>query len=111
TMAPFSIGEWHAGKEILWSPGVLGTFLYVCLLPSLASYFIYNWATGQVGPARAGQAITMMPLFGALLSALLLGEKLHGYHLAGMALILAGIVVGVLAPRPREAAQDSAGVL
>ncbi|OJU83799.1 MAG: permease [Shinella sp. 65-6] len=109
TMAPPAFAEWHAGKEILWSPGVLGAFLYVCLLPSLASYFIYNWATDQVGPARAGQAITMMPLFGALLSALLLGEKLHGYHLAGMALILAGIVAGALAPRPREAAQDSAG--
>jgi drug/metabolite transporter (DMT)-like permease len=62
----------------------------VALLPSLVSYLIYNHATQLVGPARAGQAITLLPLFGALLSALLLGEPLHSYHFAGMALILVG---------------------
>ena len=75
-------------------------FLYVALLPSLLSYLIYNNAADVVGPARAGQAITLLPLFGALLSAALLGEPLHAYHFAGMALILLGIVVGALAPRP-----------
>jgi len=63
------------------------------------AYFIYNRATGQLGPARAGQAITLMPLFGAMLSALLLGERLHGYHLGGMALILGGIALSALAMR------------
>ena len=47
----------------------------------------------------AGQAITLMPLFGAMLSALLLGERLHGYHLGGMALILGGIALSALAMR------------
>jgi drug/metabolite transporter (DMT)-like permease len=70
------------------------------LLPSLLSYFIYNRATEIVGPARAGQAITLMPLFGAFLAAALLGEALHPFHFAGMVLILAGIVVAALAPRP-----------
>jgi drug/metabolite transporter (DMT)-like permease len=50
------------------------------VLPSIVSYFIFNSATRTVGPARAGQAITLMPLFGALLSSALLGETLHGYH-------------------------------
>ena len=55
-----------------------------------------------VGPARAGQAITLMPLFGAFLAALLLGERLHPFHFAGMALILAGIGVAALAPRQAQ---------
>src|SRR5690606_3706187 len=77
---------------------------YVALLPSLLSYFIYNHATRIVGPAQAGQAITLMPLFGAFLSAALLGERLHPFHFAGMALILAGIVLSLLAGRGKEVA-------
>ena len=97
TTAPLAISEWQAGEAIAWSMPVASALLYVMVLPSLASYFIYNWATAQVGPARAGQAITLMPLFGALLSTMLLGEALHSYHMAGMGLILGGIVVGAYA--------------
>lgn len=99
---PLALWEALAGPPIRWSAGLGGAFLYVAVLPSLVSYLIYNRATAEVGPARAGQAITLLPLFGALLSALLLGETLHAYHFAGMALILLGIVVGALAPRQGE---------
>ncbi|HZF46109.1 MAG TPA: DMT family transporter [Sphingomonadaceae bacterium] len=103
-MAPLAAMEWMQGKHVNWSWGTVGAFAYVSILPSLVSYFIYNWATGKVGPARAGQAITLMPLFGALLSALILGEKLYSYHWVGMGLILAGIVVSALALRPKGSA-------
>ncbi|HTN15523.1 MAG TPA: DMT family transporter [Sphingomonadaceae bacterium] len=108
-MAPLAAMEWAQGKQIHWSWGVVGAFAYVSVLPSLVSYFIYNWATGQVGPARAGQAITLMPLFGALLSAAILGEQLRSYHWAGMGLILAGIVISALAllyGRPQKPAPE-----
>jgi drug/metabolite transporter (DMT)-like permease len=98
-MAPLAAWEWHVGQVPAWSPHLMGAFVYVALLPSLLSYFIYNHAAGVVGPARAGQAITMMPLFGAFLSAALLGETLHPFHFAGMALILVGIIVAALAGR------------
>ncbi|AXB75754.1 DMT family transporter [Novosphingobium sp. P6W] len=96
-MAPLAAWEWTHGLQVAWSPKVLAAFGYVGVFPSVLAYFIYNAATAQLGPARAGQAITLMPLFGALLSALLLGETLEGYHLVGMALILAGIVLSALA--------------
>jgi drug/metabolite transporter (DMT)-like permease len=99
-IAPLALWEALTGPPVRWSVGVGGAFLYVALLPSLVSYLIYNQATELVGPARAGQAITLLPLFGALLSAALLGETLHPFHFAGMALILIGIVVSALAPRP-----------
>ena len=69
-MAPLALWE---RQPIVWSGGLGAAFLYVALFPSLVSYFIYNYATGIVGPARAGQAITLMPLFGAFLAAGLLG--------------------------------------
>jgi drug/metabolite transporter (DMT)-like permease len=103
TMAPLAAWEWLAGQQVQWSARVGGAFLYVGVLPSLVSYFIYNAAAARVGAARAGQAITLMPLFGAFLSAALLGEALQGYHFAGMAFILAGIALGALAPKGSEA--------
>lgn len=109
TMAPLAGWEWYAGRHVQWSPTVGAAFLYVGVLPSLVSYFIYNWAAHAVGPARAGQAITVMPVFGALLSAALLGESLFGYHFAGMALILLGIGLGALGLRASAAGGAGAG--
>lgn len=95
-MAPLAAWEASRGLAVAWSPAVLAAFAYVGIFPSVLAYFIYNAVTAQLGPARSGQAITLMPLFGALLSALLLGEKLQGYHAFGMALILAGIVLSAM---------------
>ncbi len=101
-MVPLAASEWLAGEQVRWHWGTAGAIAYVAVLPSIVSYFIYNWAAGAVGPARAGQAITLLPVFGALLSAALLGEALHLYHAAGMALIGLGIVLGALALRHEQ---------
>lgn len=99
-MAPLAAWEWQQGLSVAWSLPVLAAFAYVGVFPSVLAYFIYNTATARLGAGRAGQAITLMPLFGALLSALLLGERLEPYHFAGMTLILAGIVISALASKP-----------
>jgi drug/metabolite transporter (DMT)-like permease len=108
-MAPLALGEWLAGETIRWGPRVWGAFAYVCVLPSIVSYFIFNSATRTVGPAKAGQAITLMPLFGAFLSAALLGEALQPYHFAGMALIVLGIALSVLAGPAQQPAGAATG--
>ena len=103
-MAPPAAMEMQAGETIAWSGPVVAAILYVALLPSLLSYFIYNHATGIVGPANAGQAITLMPLFGAVIAALLLGERLQGFHFIGMVFILAGIGLGLVSARRQQPA-------
>ena len=45
------------------------------------------------GPTRAALFTHLVPVFGALFGVLLLGERLGLHHLAGFALILAGIAV------------------
>lgn len=109
-MAPFFAHDLASGEHVAFTPKVLGAFAYVAVLPSIVSYFIFNAATQTVGPARAGIAITLMPIFGAFLSAGLLGEKLHGYHFAGMALILFGIALSLAARREQagSGAQEAA---
>jgi drug/metabolite transporter (DMT)-like permease len=107
-MAPLAAYEWYSGQRIVWGAGAIGAFAYVAVLPSLVSYFIFNHATATVGAARAGQAITLMPVIGAFLSAALLGEALHGYHFAGMALIVLGIGLSIRAIRYGRCARNRA---
>jgi drug/metabolite transporter (DMT)-like permease len=95
-MLPLAAAEWHEIAAMDWTPGVIAAVVYVALLPSVIAYALFNAAVATLGPASAGQAITLMPLFGALLAAAILGEQLHGHHLVGMALILGGIVVTVI---------------
>jgi len=98
-MVPAAATEAARIATIAWTPGVIGACLYVAVFPSLIAYLLYNRAVAEVGPAVAGQAISLMPLFGAGLAALLLAEPLHGYHGVGMALIAVGLGVGWFAVR------------
>ena len=104
TMGPLAAVELAAGETIAWSGPVVAAILYVALLPSLFAYFMYNYATGVVGPANAGQAITLMPLFGAFIAAALLGERLHAFHFVGMGFILAGIGLSLFSLRAQQPA-------
>lgn len=92
-MAPLTAHEWQQGERIVWGPLALGSMAYVALLPSAVAYGLYNAAVADLGAGRAGQAITLMPLLGALLAAALLDEPLLRFHFLGMVLILVGIVV------------------
>ncbi len=99
TMAPLAATEWTQAMQIDWRPGVIAAVAYVAVLPSIVAYFLYNRAVADIGPGKAGQAISLMPLFGALLAMVTLREPLQSYHVAGMALILGGIAVSALAGR------------
>jgi len=103
TMFPLAAHEWWTGATVRWGPSTFGAFAYVAVLPSLLAYFLYNRAVGMIGAGRAGQMIALLPLFGALLAVLLLGEQLHGFHLWGMAFIVAGIALSAIAGRNHRA--------
>ena len=92
-MLPLAIGEWEEGLRIVWRPMTFAAFAYVATLPSLVAYHFFNQAVAMIGAGRAGQMINLMPLFGSLLAAFVLGEPLHAFHFAGMALILVGIAL------------------
>lgn len=66
---------------------------YVGLFPSVLAFLFWNRGVSEVGPSKAGMFMHLMPVFGAALSFVFLGEGLALYHLVGAALVLAGIVL------------------
>ncbi|RMC96180.1 DMT family transporter [Aquitalea palustris] len=87
---------WQAGGFHLLSGPVMGCLLYLGIFPSVLAFLMYNRAIAQVGAAKAAAFLYLMPAFGALQSILLLGEDLRWYHVAGLAAIFSGIVLGSL---------------
>ncbi|MDC7683854.1 DMT family transporter [Asticcacaulis sp. BYS171W] len=79
---------------IVW-PDATGWWivLYCGLLPSLVSQVTYIRGVELIGPNRAGLFINTIPLFGVVLSVLILREPLHGFHFTALGLIVAGIVL------------------
>ncbi|HCB76527.1 DMT family transporter [Sphingomonas yantingensis] len=92
-MLPAAATEWAQGHGIRPGPRAFAGVAYVAIFPSTIAYALYNRAVMAIGPASAGRTIALLPLFGALLAALLLGEPLYAYHAVGMAMILTGILL------------------
>jgi drug/metabolite transporter (DMT)-like permease len=63
----------------------------VALFSSVLAYIFWNHGVEQVGANVAGLFVHLMPVFGAILAWIFLDEHLHIFHVAGIALILAGI--------------------
>jgi drug/metabolite transporter (DMT)-like permease len=81
-----------ATGTVLW-PTLKGwvVLLYVGLLPSLLAQIFFIRGVELIGPARAGLFVNLVPVFGALLAVVLLGEPFAFYHALGLALVLGGI--------------------
>lgn len=79
---------------IIW-PDATGWLivLYTGLLPSLVAQVCYVWGVELIGANRAGLFINTIPLFGVILSVLILREPLHGFHFWALGLVVAGIVL------------------
>ena len=81
------------GGHVDPTPGAIAGLLYIGIFPSFVGYVFWNRGVAEVGPNVAGIFVHLMPAFGSLLAWLFLGERLMPFHLAGIALILAGIAL------------------
>lgn len=79
------------GRSIKVHAGSLASLIYVGVFPSFLGYIFYNRGVAEVGANKASLFIHLMPVFGTILSVIFLGEIPHGFHFAGIALILGGI--------------------
>lgn len=91
-IAPLYLVELAAGERIVagWGAGL--AIFYVGLFPSVIAYLCFNRGVELLGSAQAGLFMNVMPIMGAALAILFLGEPLHGFHLIGLALVLCGII-------------------
>ncbi len=91
---PFALADPNANYDWVTNWSAVAAVAYVAIFPSLLAYIFYNRGVELLGSARAGVYLFLIPVFGALLATLFLGEKLALFHALGFALIVAGVVLG-----------------
>lgn len=104
-IAPVYVLELWGGRRIVPAPESALAIAYVSIFPSFLAYLFFNRGVELIGSAATGQYLNVMPLMGAGLAMLFLGEALHLFHVAGLLLIVAGIAV---AGKPGGETQPSA---
>lgn len=90
TMAGFGLGEHH---QWTWSATGILSMAYLIVFSSCLAYTAYAWLTQHTTPARVATYGYVNPAIATLLGWWVLREQLTGVMLAGMAVILAGVVL------------------
>ena len=75
-----------------WSWMFVLAFTYTTLIPGLAATFIWFLLVNRIGTVKAATFHFMNPFFGVLLAALILGEAMSVFDLAGVVVITIGIL-------------------
>lgn len=75
--------------------------VYTGLFTSVAAYLAWNAGVARLGVQRAGAFLHLVPLFGAILSMLLLGEEPRPFHAVGLMLIVVGVTIAARRPESR----------
>lgn len=93
TSIPLLVFEITKG-DVHW-PSAKGWLVlaYIAVFPSFLSQIWFMRGVELIGPARAGIFVNLVPVFGAILAVLCLGEPFGLYHGASLALVLMGILL------------------
>lgn len=102
-LLPIFAWDYGTGQRTQWSAVTVSAIVYWAVFPSVLAYFFWNAAVARVGAERAGTFLYLMPVFGAALAWVFLGEALLWYHYAGAALIFSGLFIATHLAHARSA--------
>ncbi len=96
-ISPMYAIELAQGQTFQFNGSTFLSILYVAVFASVLAFIFWNRAVRTVGANKAGPFIHLMPVFSSILAMIFLGERMYGYHLAGIGLIFAGIALTTVA--------------
>ena len=103
---PFYLWDVARGLTVPLTAESVAAVGYVSIFAAVFAYIAWNRGVNLVGPSKAGLYLHLIPVYAAVLAALFLGERVEAYHLAGVAFILAGIVLTTrYGPKPAARAR------
>lgn len=103
TLVVFGGGIAGATEKLLAvSPFGWAIVAYVAIFPSVLAQLYYARGVEMVGPNRASIFINLLPVFGALLAVLVLGEAFQLFHAVAALLIIAGIALAEFSVRAHK---------
>jgi drug/metabolite transporter (DMT)-like permease len=105
---PAYAAESLSGRPFPLRPETVGAVLLMGTVGSVLGNVIWNIGNQALGANKASIFINLIPVFGVVMAIAFLGETLRFYHIAGFALICAGVCCVLarrfLSPDPVRAA-------
>jgi drug/metabolite transporter (DMT)-like permease len=98
-LLPGWLWEQVSGRSMPVAPYSIASLVFIGVFASLAATAVWNHCVTRFGPTLTGASFHLVAVYSAVLAFLLLGEPIQGFHLVGIALILAGFAVATLRRR------------
>jgi drug/metabolite transporter (DMT)-like permease len=102
TSLPLVVWEIMSGGFVWPTWGGLLALAFVALGPAFVAQLTYMRGVELIGPGRAGVFVNLVPVFGAIMAVVILGEPFALYHVLALLLVVGGIAI---AQRSSAAAQ------
>jgi drug/metabolite transporter (DMT)-like permease len=102
TSLPLMIWEIMSGGFVWPTRGGLLALAFVALGPAFVAQLTYMRGVELIGPGRAGVFVNLVPVFGAIMAVVILGEPFALCHVLALLLVVGGIAI---AQRSSAAAQ------
>jgi drug/metabolite transporter (DMT)-like permease len=93
TSLPLMIWEIMSGGFVWPTRGGLLALALVALGPAFVAQLTYMRGVELIGPGRAGVFVNLVPVFGAIMAVVILGEPFAGYHVLALLLVVGGIAI------------------
>lgn len=87
----FVFYEYYTNRLLLPDAQGWGVVIYAAIFPSILAQLFWILGLEQIGSNRGGLFINLVPIFGAILAVIILGEQFQVYHAIGLMLVLGGI--------------------
>lgn len=97
-LIPLLIWELMTRPPMQFDTANLLTLFYVAVFPSTVAYLCFNRGVHLIGANRAAAFFHVIPVFGAAMAIVFLGEHPHLFHVIGFALVLTGVFVASRKP-------------
>lgn len=88
---PFYFWELAQGQTFALSLNNIGLILYASVFASVIAYLAWNKSVEAVGPNVAGFSHYLIPVFGTIMSVIILGEVIETYHVIAIVMIFTGL--------------------
>ena len=98
-LIPLWIWELFSRPVMQLDTANLLTLFYVAVFPSTLAYLCFNRGVQLIGANRAAPFFHVVPVFGAAMAMVFLGERPQLFHVIGFALVLTGVFVASRKPK------------
>ena len=95
-LIPASLVEFLAGARVPVTGEAWGGIAGIVVFASLLAFSSFQFGIRQLGAPLAGVFMYLLPPYGVLLAVTFLGETLQSFHLAGIALVIGGVILATL---------------